>query len=186
MTIHKGLGVYVLECLDRFLVSWSTQVAARVMVTVPLLPAPSSLRWVFTQAAHKESRELRKRLDEWRVHGDWFLKGPDTDIELSAFAEEWEERCNKHAKPLPKMIRISEFALLAGVSYRTGFRWVKSGRLHAVKVGTQWRIPVRELLMSHPVVFENIQDDSGPRTGHAIRFLDESMPKGVHSPSLSR
>lgn len=43
------------------------------------------------------------------------------------------------AKLVP-MLSIKEFADLMGVSTKTVGRWIKSGELHAHRLGGQWRV----------------------------------------------
>jgi excisionase family DNA binding protein len=44
-----------------------------------------------------------------------------------------------------ELLTIAEVAAYLKLSRRTAWRWCKSGRLPAVKIGHQWRIPQSEL-----------------------------------------
>ena len=151
------------------MIGLSSDVRSRVQSLAPGLPDRSRLLWVFTQAGSDVLREVHERLDEWRLFNDWFALNSDTEIELVDFAREWDER-DRPRPDVPVMISLAQFSKLANVCHRTAYRWVKSGRLTGTKVGKNYRVSVRDVLTSHPGIYEAIQDEFAPHLGHSIRF----------------
>jgi excisionase family DNA binding protein len=50
-----------------------------------------------------------------------------------------------HSTVVGELLTIAEVATYLKLSRRTTWRWCKSGRLPAVKVGRQWRVSSRDL-----------------------------------------
>jgi len=59
------------------------------------------------------------------------------------------EEIKKAVADLPAMLTVDEVARFLRVSYKTVFRLIAYGKMRAVKVGRQWRVPkecLREFL----------------------------------------
>ncbi|MCX8113413.1 MAG: helix-turn-helix domain-containing protein [Bacteroidia bacterium] len=56
----------------------------------------------------------------------------------------------KHFAPFGGYIGLGDFARRVGISYLTAWRWVKTGRISAHKIGAFWVVPETELEKAQP------------------------------------
>jgi MerR family transcriptional regulator, light-induced transcriptional regulator len=75
----------------------------------------------------------------------------------------------------PKAVGIHEAADRLGVHYMTVYRYIRTGRLAAVKEGGEWRIQAADLDKVHP---GRPPEARGPRRGRAREGLEERLVAG--------
>ena len=167
MTIPNAQGIFVTSCLGRFKVGWSANMRDAAARLASVLPAPSTIRWVFAGANDTARHDLTVRLEEWRAFGDWFHENEDAVIEVEAFATDFEQRAVERRRA--PLMTLPTFARLANVSLKTAYRWVKSGKLEAFKVGSTWRIAPHALITDFPGVYELYVTDTSRPIGSSAK-----------------
>jgi len=79
-----------------------------------------------------------------------------------------------HPEEDDQSISLKEAAELIGVHYMTAYRYVRSGRLPAKKVGNGWRVAAEDLRLlvegEDPETRTLLRGDSEPRTVHRMRL----------------
>jgi excisionase family DNA binding protein len=63
--------------------------------------------------------------------------------------------------PMPKMYSPQNLADDIGVSMRTIYRWIEAGKVKAIKIGRQWRIPQEEYDRITKGGLQSLADENG-------------------------